>query len=183
MALSGDLDFSTKEEKLRSAIHAYQRAMDTADGDHRDEYSSAAKNYAMACWRFGELFETKGAKLALVHYHYSLAFEYFSIAAIAGRDWKPTEWKEHLNASYSKCVKAALDAIKKEDQKDRVKLIEAYIKHMSEGATLKADCYVEIATILFHMSVVALQVRFVDHYDIFTSNRGVTSKKNKTAFL
>ena len=158
-ALSGDLDFDAKEEKLRSAIHAYRQAMDKADEDHRDEYSSAAKNYAMASWRFAELFGGKEGKLSLVRYHYALAFEYFSIAAIAGREWKTQEWKECLNTSYFECVKGALTAAKKEDErKDRVKLIEAYITHMSEGATLKADCYVEIATILFQMSVVALQV-------------------------
>ena len=75
-------------------------------GDYREEYRSAAKNYAMATWRLSELFFVKEGKLALSHFCYSMAFEYFGIATAAGKEWKSVEWKEHFQNNYSHCVKA-----------------------------------------------------------------------------
>ena len=162
-AQTKNLDVKEKEKKLQSDIYTYQRAMDQAGGDFRDEYSSAAKNYAMTPWRLAELFCGKEGKLALSHYCYSMAFEYFGIAAVAGKEWKTVEWKEHLESTYFNCVKEALVAVQGEDKKDRVKLIESYIGHMREGSTFKADCYMEMATVLFKMSVIALQVSELTH--------------------
>ncbi|XP_052057822.1 uncharacterized protein LOC127698399 [Mytilus californianus] len=144
-----------QRERLQTALNLYYKAYNTSQNP--DEKSSSAKNLGMVSWRLANVSDALNEKSSVIVHFYKEAFQYISEAWLKSRDVKTNDWRDNLCTSaisfWEDMKQGRVCAIEFDK---RVKVFYDILQKI-EIPTVKAECYVHIATCHFHAGVTAIQ--------------------------
>ncbi len=144
-----------KKSRIQEALNCYNKAIVEASGDS-ESMASATKNYAKAAWLLASVIQDLDEDLRVVSFYYKDAISHFSKAVLAGNRAKDLTWIQNLLTSYRSCLDDAFKACSSSTFRNRLSCIESYCQSMLDDIYC-GDCYQEMATVLFHHAVIALE--------------------------
>lgn len=144
-----------QHDRLQTALNLYYKAYNTSQ--NHDEKSSSAKNLGMVSWRLGNIADALNDRASVIVHFYKEAFQYISEAWLKSRDVKSNDWRDKLCTTaigfWEDLKKGRACAIEFDK---RVKVFYDVLPKI-EIPTVKAECYIHIATCHFHAGVTAIQ--------------------------
>lgn len=155
LTATAGLSHSVQTERLQQASNLYYKAYNTSQ--NLEEKISAAKNLGMVSWRLGKAAKNSQARSSVSMYHFNEALKYLSEAWIKSRDVKSDIWRNDLCTSALSCWEDFKDGILCDIEINKRTAVLYDILPKIEMPTIRADCYIHIATCHFHAGVVAIQ--------------------------
>ena len=143
-----------KKCRLQKAMECYTRSLRYA-GHNSDLVASSSKNYAKSTWAMANMIRQSDGNTKEVVHNFKEAIVHFGKSLLSAEDSKDPEWVQDLTMSYRACYHDAIHSLDNARYEDRCRLTEHYLQCMVDD-TLRAEMNQELATLLFHHGVTAL---------------------------
>ncbi|XP_041458958.1 uncharacterized protein LOC121410748 isoform X2 [Lytechinus variegatus] len=141
--------------RLDNALMCYRNALDWKTND--DEEVSAMKNIGLASWKLATTYLESSPirEVTNIRKNYKEALKYLGMSHV-NRFCKSLSWGLKLEESWENCLKETTDWLATLETKDRIAGFSELLSFVPD-CRLKANGYVQYATLLFHEGVTAWQ--------------------------